>query len=83
MSDVSIKGSGVKAEVFHTNWEGQSEFVRDDIMDTTYYSVEFDKTDSSPEVVEFYDGVFENVLPSVRMVFMQSVSSPNLILLVK
>ncbi len=62
VSDVSIKGSGVKAEVFHTDWEGQAEFVRDDIMDTTYYSVEFDKTDSSPEVVEFYDGVFENVL---------------------
>ncbi len=62
VSDVSIKGSGVKAEVFHTDWEGKAEFVRDDIMDTTYYSVEFDKTDSSPEVVEFSDGVFENVL---------------------
>ncbi len=62
VTDVKIKGSGVKAEVFHTDWEGKAEFVRGDIMETYYYSVEFDKTDSSPEVVEFNDGVFKHKL---------------------
>ena len=62
LSDVSIKGSGVKAELFHTDWEGKAEFAREDIVETKYYSVEFDKTDSSPEVIEFCDGTFENVI---------------------
>ncbi len=60
LENVRVLGSGVKAELWSKKWEGKADFVADDIPSTYYYSVEFDKTDSSPEEIKFYDGIFEN-----------------------
>ncbi len=62
LENVRVLGSGVKAELWNKAWEGKSSFVADDIPSTYYYSVEFDKTDSSAEEFKFYDGIFENEL---------------------
>ncbi len=62
VENFGLKGSGVKAEVYHTDWEGKAEFEVSNPMETYYYSVEFDKTDASPEIIEFNDGVFENYI---------------------
>lgn len=60
LENVRVLGSGVKAELWSKEWSGSADFVADDILSTYYYSVEFDKTDSSPEEIKFYDGIFEN-----------------------
>ncbi len=60
LENVSVSGTGVKAELWSKEWTGEADFVADDIPLTNYYSVEFDKTDSSEETFIFYDGIYEN-----------------------
>ncbi len=59
--DVHLGGSNVKAERYSKKWNGEENFSVS-VPGTQYYSLEFDKTDSSSETVSFFDGVFENEL---------------------
>ncbi|MBR5614824.1 MAG: hypothetical protein IKW64_05975 [Clostridia bacterium] len=60
LKDVNLSASGVKAEIWSKDWKGEAKFVADDVPNTQYYSLEFDKTDASEETLIFYDGMFEN-----------------------
>ncbi len=62
VSNLNLGGSGVKAERYHIDWNGKTELIEDTVPDTKYYSIEFDKKDASSETLEFYDGIFENVI---------------------
>ncbi|MBO4940913.1 MAG: exo-alpha-sialidase [Clostridia bacterium] len=62
LSNVKIKGSGVKAELFSMEWKGEAEYVSDALPSTKYYSFEFDKTDSSPEEIYINDSTFYTTL---------------------
>ncbi len=60
VSDFVVKSSGVKAELFSIN-SGDS-FETDAIPSTQYYSVEFNKNDSSEEEIYINDGRFTTTL---------------------
>ena len=62
LDNIVIKGSGVKAELFSIPWKGEKEYVSDALPSTKYYSLEFDKTDSSPEEIYLNDGTFNTTL---------------------
>ncbi len=59
ISDVKLGGSGVKAEVFRRELSGEKDFTEDNLNMDLYYSLEFDKTDSSSETILLYDGEYE------------------------
>ncbi len=59
ISNVKLGGSGVKAEVFRRESSGERDFTEDNLNMDLYYSLEFDKTDSSSETILLYDGEYE------------------------
>ncbi len=62
LSDVSIKGSGVKAQLFSGEWKGEAFYDSGALPETKYYAIEFDKTDTSPEEFYFCDGTFASTI---------------------
>lgn len=52
-------GSGVKQTFVHENWNGENEISEVLPEIGHYYSIEFDKKDSSSETVKLYDGNYE------------------------
>ncbi len=60
LENVVLKGSDVKAEVYYKKWNGESNFEDKTVPTVNWYSLEFDKTDASPETLIFDDGIFEN-----------------------
>ena len=62
LADISVQESGVKAELWGTKWNQTVNNVTNNVPQTRYYSLEFDKTDDSEEKIVFYDGIFENEL---------------------
>lgn len=60
VENLQIGSSGVKSEIWSKEVNGETSIENDDISDTQYYSIEFDKKDSSEETLVFYDGIFEN-----------------------
>ena len=60
VSDVSISGSGVKNELFRREiGADETEVTAENIAVEPYYSLEFDKLDTSGETIVFYDGEYE------------------------
>ncbi len=59
ISNVALGGSGVKAEVFRREINGERDVNAENINMGLYYSIEFDKEDTSGETVHLYDGEYE------------------------
>ncbi len=62
VSNVIIGSSGVKATRFHKDLDGSSNVEEYGMDFSKYYSLEFDKNDTSAETVMFYDGSYEAIL---------------------
>ncbi len=59
VSEVSLGGSGVKTEVYSRKIGSEKEFTAEGINMDVFYSLEFDKMDSSDETILLYDGQYE------------------------
>lgn len=62
ISDVSLGGSGVKTTVYSRIIDGETEVLDENINVGLYYSLEFDKLDTSAETIHLYDGEYEILL---------------------
>ncbi len=62
VSDFKMSATGVKATRFHKELDGSGDVSEYGMDFSKYYSLEFDKTDSSSETVMFYDGSYEVIL---------------------
>ncbi len=62
--DVNLSGSGVKTEIFSKKWDGEANYDSGvlPMNQNYYYSVEFDKTDSSTEKIYINDGRYNSTL---------------------
>lgn len=58
ISNLQVGSSNVKSTIYHTDWEGKSEFEYNIFPDMTHYSLEFDKKDKSTEEIELNDGMY-------------------------
>ncbi len=54
-----MTGRGDKYTVFHEEWKGEAEYATDAINIGQFSALEFDKTDLSDEVIEYYDGRYQ------------------------
>ncbi|MBR5614825.1 MAG: exo-alpha-sialidase [Clostridia bacterium] len=59
ISDVELDSSRVKAEAYRVDINGETELNAENLVFDNYYSLEFDKTDSSNESILLYDGQYE------------------------
>ncbi len=59
LENVTKNPSGVKTERYHTDWDGQTEFVDYNVDIGMFYSFEFDKLDTSNETIVVYDGEYQ------------------------
>ncbi len=59
ITDVSLGGSGVKTTVYSRMMNGDTEVLDENINIGLYYSLEFDKLDTSAETIHLYDGEYE------------------------
>ncbi len=58
VSDLSLGGSGQKTEVFHKDLSGETSITDESINNGLFYSIEFDKKDTSGESILVYDGEY-------------------------
>ncbi len=58
VSNFVMGGRGNKFELFNENWKGDENYTRYIHKIESQYSLEFDKTDASDEVMEIYDGEY-------------------------
>ncbi len=59
VSNVKLDSSRVKAEAYRVDINGETEINAENLVFDNYYSLEFDKTDSSNESILLYDGQYE------------------------
>ncbi len=59
VENVTLGGSGVKTELFFRNLNSEKQFTEENLNMGLYYSLEFDKTDSSSESILLFDGEYE------------------------
>lgn len=60
IKNASISGCGVKTTILGKTWKNDTEVTLESLVEETHYALEFDKTDSSPEVISYADGLYEN-----------------------
>ncbi len=60
VKDFKMNGRNNKAVTFYEEWKGQADYKSDYIKVSENYSLEFDKTDLSDEVIEFFDGDYQH-----------------------
>lgn len=56
VKDFRMTGSGCKYTLFSTDWAGEEYYTSDALNVGVYSALEFDKTDLSDEVIDYYDG---------------------------
>lgn len=59
LSDISIIGNGTKTTVYSRTIGGETTVFDENINMGLYYSLEFDKKDTSAETIHLFDGEFE------------------------
>lgn len=62
ITDISLGGSGVKATMYSRTLGSETEVLDENINIGLYYSLEFDKKDTSAETIHLYDGEYEILL---------------------
>ncbi len=59
LENVTKNPSGVKTELYHIDWDGRGDLADYGMDIGMFYSVEFDKLDTSDETIVVYDGEYQ------------------------
>lgn len=80
ISDVSITGNGTKATVYSRSIGSETTVFDENINMGLYYSLEFDKKDTSSETIHLFDGEFELLMEFNNGIYATTQKDPDSII---